>query len=291
MSILRPLFPSTPKDVCGKTVVITGGGSGLGRLMAIEFARKSARVVLWDINESGLEDTAKILKKDGFKCWTFVCDVSDRAAVKTAAEKVLFEVGDVDILINNAGVVAGMPFLKLPEEKIIKTMEINCLAHFWTCKAFLPRMMERNEGHIVTISSMAGFNGARFLSDYCASKSGAVGFHESLWYETRVAGYTGIDFTLVAPWHVDTGMFAGAGSHVLPPIKPAKAAKLIVQAVLNRQEFVTIPSFLTYLGVLKFCIPYSSLKHLNDLLGGDAFMERFVGREGQKPRSELAAKA
>lgn len=157
-------------------------------------------------------------------------------------------------------------------------MEVNALAHFWTCKAFLPRMMEKKSGHIVTVSSMAGFNGSKNLTDYCASKFAAVGFHESLWYEIKDAGYTDIDFTLVAPFQIDTGMFAGASSHVLAPVKPRVACKHIVEAVLRRQEFVTIPTFLTYLGVLKFMIPYRSLKHLNDLMGGDSFMETFVGR-------------
>jgi all-trans-retinol dehydrogenase (NAD+) len=280
ISIFAPLFPVVEKNVSGKNILITGGGSGLGQLMAIEFARKNARIILWDINQSGMKETSDLIIESGAasKCYCYTVDVSDRHQVKVTAEKVMFEVGDIDILINNAGVVSGMPFLKLPEEKIIKTMEVNSLAHFWTCKAFYPRMVEKKSGHIVTVSSMAGFNGGRNLSDYCASKFAAVGLHESLWYETRVSGLNDIDFTLVAPFQIDTGMFAGASSHILAPVKPRVATKHIVNAVLRRQEFVTIPTFLTYLGVLKFMIPYRSLKHLNDLMGGDAFMERFTGR-------------
>lgn len=280
-SILSPLFPVVEKNVSGKNILITGGGSGLGQLMAIEFARKNARIILWDINQSGMKETSDLIIKSGAaasKCHCYTVDVSDRHQVKATAEKVLFECGDIDILINNAGVVSGMSFLTVPEEKVIKTMEVNALAHFWTCKAFYPRMLEKKSGHIVTVSSMAGFNGGRNLTDYCASKFAAVGFHESLWYESKVAGLDDIDFTLVAPFQIDTGMFAGASSNILAPVKPKVATKHIVSAVLRRQEFVTIPTFLTYLGVLKFMIPYRALRHLNDVMGGDAFMEKFTGR-------------
>lgn len=115
ISIFSPLFPVVEKDVSGKNILITGGGSGLGQLMAVEFARRNARIILWDINQSGMIETSDLISKGtaSSKCYCYTVDVSNREAVKATAEKVLFEVGDIDILINNAGVVSGMSFLKV----------------------------------------------------------------------------------------------------------------------------------------------------------------------------------
>lgn len=287
--IISYLLPSKAKSVSNKLVLVTGGASGIGRLMSLDFASKGAKVVIWDINQSQLDLTLNDIKKQQkllrlpIQAWAYNVDVSDYNAVYETATKVLNDTGSpVDILINNAGVVSGSPLMNLSEKSIIRSLNINSLAHFWTCKAFLPGMMSRNEGHIVTIASMAGFNGAKNLTDYCASKFAAVGFHESLCYELACSGYNNIKFTLVAPFQIDTGMFAGAQLSLLPPIKPDEAATSIVKGILNNEEFVTMPFFLRYLGLLKFAIPYSSLRFLNDMLGGHEFMTKFTGRNGDE---------
>lgn len=125
------------KDVSNDIVLITGGASGLGRLMAIAFAKRGATVVVWDLNAAGLEETKKMVeelrsKKESVgRCFHYTVDISDRFKVYAAAERVRQEVGHVSILVNNAGIVTGKRFLECRDEQIIKTFDVNTLAHFW----------------------------------------------------------------------------------------------------------------------------------------------------------------
>ncbi|VDL80791.1 unnamed protein product [Nippostrongylus brasiliensis] len=126
-----------PKNIAGQVVLITGAGSGLGRKLAEYFATTKCRLVLWDIDEKGNEETKRI------------------------CEEVFSEVGDVEILVNNAGIArdAG-PFLDKKDEVMQKIIEVNMLSHIWMAKAFLPKMIERDRGHIVCICSLGGIVGA-----------------------------------------------------------------------------------------------------------------------------------
>lgn len=146
------------KDVSGQVVLITGGASGIGRIMAEKFAERGARIVIWDVNESGLKETKDHLNQRHGKqvCSSFVCDISDRETVYRTAEEVRAQIGCIDILVNNAGIVNGKRLLQLDDSKIVKLLEINTLSHFWTVKAFLPDMISRRRGHIVSIASIAG---------------------------------------------------------------------------------------------------------------------------------------
>lgn len=125
------------KDVSNDIVLVTGGASGLGRLFAIRFAKLGAKVVIWDLNLAGLEETAKMIeelrsKKENIgKCHYYQVDISNRFNVYAAAERVKQEIGTVTILINNAGIVTGRRFLECNDEQIIKTFDVNVLAHFW----------------------------------------------------------------------------------------------------------------------------------------------------------------
>lgn len=167
------------KDVTNDIVLITGGASGLGRLMAIKFAKLGSRVIIWDMNLAGLEETAKMIeelrskRENVGKCHYYQVDISQRTNVYAAAERVKQEIGTVTILVNNAGVVTGRRFLDLTDDQITKTFDVNILAHFWILRAFLPGMMEKNHGHIVSVASIAGLVGAYQLTDYCASKFAA----------------------------------------------------------------------------------------------------------------------
>lgn len=125
------------KDVSNDIVLITGGASGLGRLMAIRFAKLGAKVVIWDLNAAGLEETAKMIeelrsKKESVgKCHYYQVDISNRFNVYAAADRVKQEIGTVSIVVNNAGIVTGKRFLECQDEQIIKTFDVNTLAHFW----------------------------------------------------------------------------------------------------------------------------------------------------------------
>ncbi|KFQ40111.1 Epidermal retinol dehydrogenase 2, partial [Mesitornis unicolor] len=212
-SLVFLIVPKRKKNVSGEIVLITGAGSGIGRLLSLKFASLGATVVLWDINQEGLKETSRLASKNGAaRVHCYICDCSKRQDVYRVADQVKKEVGDVSILVNNAGIVTGKRFIESPDSLVEKTMEVNTMAHFWTYKAFLPAMIASNHGHLVSIASSAGLTGVNLLSDYCASKFGAVGFAESVDLEMRDLGKSGVKTTIVCPYIINTGMFEGCRS-------------------------------------------------------------------------------
>jgi NAD(P)-dependent dehydrogenase (short-subunit alcohol dehydrogenase family) len=179
-------------SMAGETVVITGAGSGIGRLIAHRFAHRHApcKLVLWDINTLAVEATAAECESMGAAVLAATVDVSDWDAVCAAAKSAIARFGKVDCLINNAGIVSGMKLLDVPPALAAKTLDVNVKAHIWTTKVFLPGMLQRNHGRVVTVASMAGLLGVGGLCDYAASKFAAVGFDESLRMELRSLGKT-----------------------------------------------------------------------------------------------------
>ena len=155
-------------DFTNKVTLITGGARGLGRLVAQRMAAKGSHVVLWDIAHKTLVNTGSEILAKGYKVTTYECDVSKRDMVYGLAERVKEEVGKVDIIINNAAIVSGRPFLECSDEQLQRTVGVNLLAHFWTVKAFLPDMVKANSGHIVTVASAGGIVGSAGLVDYSA---------------------------------------------------------------------------------------------------------------------------
>ena len=169
-----------------KHVLVTGGARGIGRLLALGCARVGAEVTIWDLDEEGAERVALEAAEAGAAAaHAFACDVSDREQVYARADEVRAAAGDVDVLVNNAGIVSGKPLLDLPDEQIERTFAVNTLALYWTTKAFLPAMKDRGSGHLVTVASAAGLIGTARETDYAASKFAAVGFNESLRQELR----------------------------------------------------------------------------------------------------------
>ncbi|XP_071218842.1 epidermal retinol dehydrogenase 2-like [Salvelinus alpinus] len=157
---------SKKKNVTGEIILITGAGSGIGRLMAEKFARLGVSLDLWDVNQEGMKETARLVKEKGAtRVHHYQCDCSDKAEVYRVADQVKREVGDVSILINNAGIVTGRNLMDTPESLIEKTIEVNTMAHFWTYKAFLSVMTTNNHGHLVSVVSSAGLIGVNGLAD------------------------------------------------------------------------------------------------------------------------------
>ncbi|NWY74249.1 RDHE2 dehydrogenase, partial [Erithacus rubecula] len=191
------------------------------------------------------------------------------------------EVGDVSILINNAGVVIGKRFFDSPDSLVDKTMEVNTMAHFWTYKAFVPAMIAANHGHLVSIASCAGLCGGSQLSDYCASKFAAVGFAESIDMEMRTLKKTGVKTTIVCPFVINTGMFDGIKSkwpRVLPVLDPEYVADRIISAVRQNQEMLFIPRIIYVLYFLKSFLPVKATVLLLDYFGVLDTMNTFKGR-------------
>ncbi|KFV70103.1 Epidermal retinol dehydrogenase 2, partial [Dryobates pubescens] len=199
--------PRRKKSFIGEVVLITGSANGIGRQIVLKFAPMAATLVLWDIDDEGNEETSKLAQQLGARrVFTYHCDCSSKEEVYKQADKVKKEVGDVTILINNAGIVTGKRFMDSPDSLVEKTMEVNIMAHFWTYKAFLPAMIASNHGHLVSIASAAGLVGTNRLADYCASKFAAVGFAESIALEMKDMEKSGVKTTIVCPFYINTGM-------------------------------------------------------------------------------------
>ncbi|XP_055288406.1 short-chain dehydrogenase/reductase family 16C member 6 isoform X1 [Moschus berezovskii] len=282
-SLFYMIIPKKKKDVTGEIVLVTGAASGLGRLLAIKFASLGAILVLWDINEEGNMETCRMIKeKRDAKVFAYTCDCSNRQDVYRVADQVKKEVGNVTILINNAGVVTGREFLQTPDHMVERSFLINAMSHFWTCKAFLPAMLEANHGHLVCISSLAGMTGINGLSDYCASKFAAYGFAESLHFELRLLRKSKVKTTIVCPYFIKTGMFEGCSTKyplLLPMLKQEYAAQSILNAILEEQLYLIIPRFLHIALFLKQIISPNMMITMAEYLGMDVSLASFIERQ------------
>jgi all-trans-retinol dehydrogenase (NAD+) len=264
----------------GKRILITGVGSGLGRRMALGMAREGGHVIGWDISADGVKRVLAELKRaSGRDHHGFVCDVAHAQDVYRVAGQVRAQVGAPEILVNNAGVVSGKPFLDCSDEEIQRTMGVNTMSLFWTAKAFLPDMIAANRGHVVTIASAAGVIGVARLADYCASKFAAVGFDESLRAELRQKA-PGMSTTVICPFYINTGMFAGVKTRfpwLLPIFDEVDAAERIIDAIRRRRPRKMMP-WMVYTVPLLRLLPVKFFDWAAHFLGINHSMEEFRGR-------------
>ncbi len=238
-----------------KTILITGGAAGIGKIMAHNILKLGAsKMILWDINKENLAFTTKELKSLGFDVYSYITDVSDLNQIKETASKVKKEVGKIDILINNAGVVVGKYFHEHSHDDIDFSMNINTSALMHITLEFLNDMIESKEGHIVNIASAAGMVSNPKMSIYCASKWAAIGWSDSLRLELeRIA--KGVKVTTVTPYYISTGMFDGVKSKIIPIVKPEKAAANIIRAIQKNRLFIRMPGLVYFLPFIKGILP------------------------------------
>jgi len=250
-----------PKDLKNKVILITGGASGLGRLVALKCKQKyQAQVIIWDILEENVTDMRDHVNS------AMVCDVTAKAKVSECAEQVLNQYGKVDILINNAGVVSGKTLFDLSEQKIRQTFDVNIISHFWTVQAFLPDMLKKKSGHIVTIASTAGCVGVSHLTDYCASKFATRGFDQALRRELIDLGHGDvIKQTVVSPYFINTGMFSGAQASDVSVVSfftgsefldPNYVCNEIIDAIRYEERHLVLPYQLGKIFTLEHFLPY-----------------------------------
>lgn len=258
------------KTLKNKLVLVTGGGGGIGREFALEFAKQGSRVVLWDINQAALDETRAVVqeKYPHSEVHCHITDITRREVVMANAARVLEDLGPVYCLVNNAGLVGGASILDSDEKRVVKTFEINSISHFWTVQAFLPAMLAAKpggSGHIVTIASAASYFSAPRMVDYSASKFAARGFADGLRAELKKMGATGVDTTCVCPGHVNTAMFQGFSGFLVPSLQPAEVAKKTVAAVRRGQAQLILPWICTIAVVLQSFLPPRVMDALQDL--------------------------
>lgn len=214
--------------------------------------------------------------------FTAELDVSNRQMITQVLNKAKGQFGDVDILINNAGIVQGKPFTEMNEKFVSKTMVVNAESHFWLIKDVIGPMIKRNSGHIVSVSSVAGLAGNPGMTDYCASKFAALGLNEALRLEMKSLGHD-INFTTICPFYFNSGLFEGVKcSLVYPLLETDYVAKRTVIAILQNEGEVSIPwSMGCLIHLAKAMFTSSVLDILSWILVGyESIIGNFKGRTG-----------
>ena len=262
------------------SVLITGGASGIGKLMGRIALEKGARcLIIWDINEKNIDETKKEFQTLG-RVEGFRVDVSDFENVKTQFEATVKRCGNVDILINCAGIITGnKTFDKQSIEEIDRTMSINAIAPMYVTHAALPGMIERNCGHICNIASAGGMLANPNMSVYAASKWAVIGWSDSMRIELSQA-HSNVHITTVAPYYINTGMFDGVKSKVFPILKPEPTARKIMRAIEHNTDFKGLPWSFHFIRLLQGLLPTSWFDTiLGKWCGIYGAMDHFTGRK------------
>lgn len=270
--------------VKGQNLLITGGASGIGRLMGRIAIMKGAKsVVIWDINEANI---AKVkteheeLANGETVIAGFKVDVSDNACVVEAYQNTIAAVGRIDILINCAGIVtSNKPFAENSAEEIERTLKVNTIAPMFVALACIKDMIARDHGHICNIGSAAGMLSLPKMSAYAASKWGAIGFSDSVRIELAKSK-SKVRVTTVAPYFINTGMFDGVESKIFPILDPDKTAAKIIRAIEKDKDFAGIPFPFHFIRLCQGLFP----TRFFDWFYGEVFgiyhvMDHFTGRK------------
>ncbi len=281
------------RTVRGARVLITGAASGMGRLYAQRAVAEGARaVVLWDRDGPALDRAAAGLRESMFSLrgdaapatsiYPYVVDVSELGAIAQAAQLVRREVGRIDVLINNAGIVHGKFFWEHDNgDDTRTTMQVNALAPMYVAREFLPAMMQSDRpSRIVNIASAAGLVANPRMSVYAASKWAVIGWSESLRLELAQQGFGQVKVTTVAPSYISTGMFDGARGPLLTPIMtPEYVVGRVWKAMLAGTPMLMLPWTVGLAKVVKGVLPTRAWDVVADrLFGVYSGMQGFTGR-------------
>jgi len=261
----------------GKKVLITGGAAGIGKIMGQLALIRGAELIIWDINQSKMDDTVSELSILG-KVRAFKVDVSDTEQIQTIALQVLNEVGVVDILINNAGIVVGKNFNDHSFEDISRTMSINANAPMFVTKVFLPAMIKQKWGYVCNIASSAGLISNPGMSVYAASKWSVIGWSDSLRLEMKKQK-TNVGVTTVTPYYINTGMFDGVKS-LIPILNPAKVANKVIRGIEHNRIYISMPWSVGFVRFGQGLLPIWFFDwFIGDVMGIYKTMDHFTGHK------------
>ncbi|KAF4994894.1 hypothetical protein FGRMN_5491 [Fusarium graminum] len=264
-------------DLSEEVIVITGGASGLGMLIAEVYGMRGATVAVLDVN--GMENT------EARGVTYYKCDVGNKEQIAKVALEIEKDLGTPTVLINNAAIVIGKTLLDLSLDEIDKSLTTNLLGPFYCLKTFLPAIIRGGKGGtIVNISSVIGTVGAAQLTDYAAAKAGLTALHRSLTAELRES-HPDIRTVLVTPGQVSTPLFYGVqtpNSFIAPVVEPVDVTKEIVAAIdSGKGATVAMPLYARWIDWLNV-LPVGVQTIARWVAGVDRGMKTFVGREGQK---------
>lgn len=226
-------------DLKSKSALITGAGKGIGKAIAIALAKEGVNVILISRTQSDVDQLAVETSNLGVKSLALSADVSDINSINKAVTTALSEFKTIDILINNAGIASFGKFLELEPEAWEKIIQVNLMGTYYTTRAVLPNMIERQTGDIINVSSTAGLNGNALTSAYSASKFAVMGLTDSLMQEMRKHN---IRVTALTPSTVATNLSLELKLTDGNPEKVMQsedvAELIIAQLKLNRRVFI-----------------------------------------------------
>jgi NAD(P)-dependent dehydrogenase (short-subunit alcohol dehydrogenase family) len=262
------------KRFADKVVAITGAGSGIGRALALELARRGAHVAVSDVNAANAEETAKLA---GEHARAYPLDVADRAAVLAHADDVVRDFGGVNVVVNNAGVALGATVEEMAFEDYDWLMGVNLGGVVNGTKAFLPHLIASGEGHVVNISSVFGFVGVPTQSAYNAAKFAVRGFTEALREEMLLARHP-VAVSCVHPGGIKTNIVRNARSISDDQDKAAKGFERIARTTPEKAALTILRGI--------------ERKSARILIGPDAYVidaiPRVLGSAYQRPLAALA---
>lgn len=264
-----------------KVVLITGGANGIGKMLGEKCLRLGAKsLIIWDINQQNMSQTKEEFMQKGFSnVLTFTVDVSDTQDIEQNAHNTLAQVGTVDILFNNAGIVSGKDFKDQTAREIDKTILINVLGVMHTTRVFLPAMLAKGAGHIINIGSAASLTPNPKMAVYASSKWAVMGWSESLRIELESLKQD-LHVTTILPAYINTGMFDGVKQAFITPVMtPDYITNKIIRGI-ERNKLIVMEPFSVRL--LPFVRAFLSPRAF-DWFGGNFFgiyktMQDFKGR-------------
>jgi NAD(P)-dependent dehydrogenase (short-subunit alcohol dehydrogenase family) len=223
------------RSLSGKVVAITGGARGIGKATATALVRKGCRVAIGDLDLELAEQTAAAL---GGGTIALPLDVTDRASFVAFLDEAERQLGPIDVIVNNAGIMPVTPFVEEDEESIHRQIEINLHGVITGTQLAIERMQPRGSGHIVNIASQAGKGGIPGIATYSATKHAVVGLSEAVRWELRGSG---IEVACVMPTLVNTELTSGVGQRLIRPVEATDVAEAIVDALEAPRFDVWIP--------------------------------------------------
>ena len=268
--------------------LITGASAGLGRGLALRLAADGYGVGLAARREERLVELAREIEAAGGRAAVLPCDVGRRDAVLDAVARCRAELGEVDLLVANAGVSENTFPDRLEAERVERVIRINFLGAVYAVEAVLPGMLERDRGHLVGVTSLAGYGGLPLTAAYSASKGALHNFLESLRIDLRA---TGVDVTVIAPGYVRTAMTEG-NEHPMPFLMDLDdAVERMHRAIRLRKRAVRFPWPLATLVWLAQVFPAGLYDWIGSRVGREKGGEVARGTgSGTGPRSEAAGR-
>lgn len=222
-----------------KVVFLTGASSGIGNEMALQLANRGAILGLLARRQNELEKLHRQIHEEGGVSRFFAVDVTDKDGVQKAAESLREEFGKIDFLIANAGIGGGTVNAKnLKIEDFTKVINVNLLGAVNSISAVLPQMVERKSGHLVAISSLAGFRGLPKSAAYCSSKSAMTTLFESVRLDVLSAG---IDVSIIQPGFIKTPLTSGREANMPFLMELDEATRKMIKAIEKRRKFYAFP--------------------------------------------------